>query len=258
MKESEERCSVAIIDSITHVWLELMTSYQRRLNRRHGLQFQDWGKLKLEWRQFTDAYLNSNLHVILCGRAGYEYDHQENEGGKKELVKTGTKMKAESEMGYEPSLLIEMLRVKKSEETKNIKDKGWVHRAVVLKDRTDTMNGKEIDAPKYEDFGSIISFLNIGGSHLGIDTSRTSDEMFDCPDMSASEFVRQRTILAEKVKEAIIEGGVDGSSQDAKTKRVAALKAAFGTSSWTAISEGMRLEEMRTGLTHLRTGLGLE
>ena len=91
LKEAESACSVAIIDSITHVWQELMEAYAKRNNRRNGLLFQDWGKLKTEWRQFTDLYLNSSLHVIMCGRAGYEYDYSQDETGKKELLKTGTK-----------------------------------------------------------------------------------------------------------------------------------------------------------------------
>jgi hypothetical protein len=47
----------------------------------------------------------------LCGRAGYEYDHEENEDGGKDLIKIGTKMKAEGEFGFEPSLVIEMERL---------------------------------------------------------------------------------------------------------------------------------------------------
>jgi hypothetical protein len=44
--------------------------------------------------------------VIICGRAGYEYDYFEDDEGKKQLEKTGIKMKAETEMGFEPSLLV--------------------------------------------------------------------------------------------------------------------------------------------------------
>ena len=41
---------------------------------------------------------------------GYEYDYFEDEAGKKQLEKTDIKMKAEGEMGYEPSLLVLMER----------------------------------------------------------------------------------------------------------------------------------------------------
>ena len=65
--------------------------------------------LKAMWREFTDRYVNSKLHVIMRGRAGYIWDDVEDEEGVKELKKVGTKMKAEVETGYEPSLLIEMV-----------------------------------------------------------------------------------------------------------------------------------------------------
>ena len=70
--------------------------------------------------------------MIVCGRAGFEYDFQEKEdgSGRKELVKTGVKMKAESEFGYEPSLLVHM------ERASDLKDLSKVHReASILKDR---------------------------------------------------------------------------------------------------------------------------
>lgn len=36
----------------------------------------------------------------------------------------------------------------------------------------DTMNGRQIDYPKYKHFESVIKFLNVGGAHVGVDTSR--------------------------------------------------------------------------------------
>jgi hypothetical protein len=83
MKEVEKGgYDVAIIDSISHVWNELRESYEKRLRRSNGLLFQDWGKVKGEWGQFTSAFINSKIHVIVLGRAGYEYDFSEDESGK--------------------------------------------------------------------------------------------------------------------------------------------------------------------------------
>ena len=67
-------------------------------------------KLYEMWAKFTDSFLNSSLHMIVCGRAGDMYEYQENENGKKELIKSGTRMATEKELSYEPSLLIEMQR----------------------------------------------------------------------------------------------------------------------------------------------------
>ena len=250
MKEADGVASVAIIDSISHVWKELLDAYTKKLNRRNGLLFQDWGPIKSEWQGFTDAYLNSQLHVIMCGRAGYEYDFEEDEGGKKQLVKTGTKMKAETEMGYEPSLLIEMERVPRDNG-----QKGWHHRATVLKDRTDLMNGASILNTTFESFAPVIGFLNLGAHHVGVDTTRSSEDLFDSPD-SRSDRKRKVEITLELITDTLVEGGIAGTAKADKEAQIKQLKAAFGTSSWTAI-KNMRLEELEAGHRTLLIALGL-
>lgn len=250
MKEAEQVCSVAIIDSISHVWQDLLDSYARKLNRT-SLLFQDWATIKSEWRQFTDIYVNAKVHTILCGRAGYEYDFETNEAGKKELIKTGTKMKAETEMGYEPSLLMEMTRIKKSETSGNVMDKGWIHRCFILKDRTNTMNGKEIDFPRYVDFKPVINFLNIGGEHVGIDTTRNSEDLFQSPDRSFSEKQKQKDILLEQLNEILILNGLDGTSTEAKKARTQLLVDFFGTSSKTFI-ENLSVEKIKEAVEKIR------
>jgi hypothetical protein len=49
----------------------------------YRLQFQDWDYLKSEWRKFTDVFVNSPVHIVACGRGGYEYDYTEDEDTKK-------------------------------------------------------------------------------------------------------------------------------------------------------------------------------
>src|SRR4051812_32554365 len=48
--------------------------------KRSRLHFEDWGYLKSEWRKFTDRFVNSQLHIIVCGRAGFEYDYGSRRG----------------------------------------------------------------------------------------------------------------------------------------------------------------------------------
>ncbi len=256
VEEAEKTHSVLVIDSITHVWTELLDAFKKQFRRQYGLQFQDWGTVKGEWARFTTAYLNANLHIILCGRAGYEYETTQDEDGKKELNKVGTKMKAETDMGYEPSLLIEMVRIKVSEQTHDVKDKGWIHRAYVLKDRFDVINGEEFDNPTFESFLPHIGKLNLGGVHRGVDAERSSVGMFDSPE---SLFKRKQAIeiTLELIQDSMIEGDIGGTSKEAKAAQVKHLNAAFGTSSWTAI-KGSRLEEMQAGLHKLRANLMLE
>jgi hypothetical protein len=263
VSEAESMCSVAIVDSITQVWDELREAYEKKLGRTTGLEIWDWAPIKREWRQFTDVYLNSRIHMIVCGRAGEVYEREWNDERQKyEVVVTDTKMRTEKELAYEPSLLVELERVslrqmKGSEKGERGKlRRGWTHRATVIKDRTDAMNGAQIDNPTFESFLPVIERLNIGGAHVGIDTSRDSQGLFSSPERSMNERRRQVEIVLEEVQEALTLGGLDGTAVEAKRQRVALLKRVFGTSSKTAI-EGMQLELLQAGLKVLRQDLGL-
>lgn len=176
---------ILIVDSVTHIWRELCESYlvqvnkyraKKNLSPRTKLEFQDWGPIKSKWAEWTMFFLNKPLHMIICGRAGFEYDQEVNEEtGKKELIKTGTKMKTEAEFGFEPSLLIEMERLEVPDGKGGYK---VVHRATINKDRFDVMDGKVCDDPTFEFFLPHVSRLK-PGSHVPIlndHTEMTVDE----------------------------------------------------------------------------------
>lgn len=252
-----------IIDSVTHVWRELCDSYLaakvERMKKFHrggrmqaNLTMKDWMSLKTEWAQFTDLFVNSNLHIAALGRAGYDYDVSEDDEGKQEIVKSGTKMKAEGEFGYESDLLLEMYKVPVAEVTKNKKAKGFTNRCIILKDRTDTMNAMSIDKPKFDDFQPIISFLNIGGEHVGNDPSRTSEDLFDNPGMSLEERRRRHAIALEELQEILILNGLDGTSSQAKSDRTKLLIDVFKTSSKTFLEEKIDLEILQAGVREIR------
>lgn len=249
--EAEKACSVLIIDSVTHIWDDLKTSFELSFRRRNGLLFQDWGPIKREWKQFTTKFLNSHIHIIACGRAGYEYNMTEDESGRKELIKTGNKMKAEGEMGYEPHLGLYMERIKKSELTGNPDDAGIVNRCHVEKDRNEAMNGDVFDFPKFSHFKSHIEFLNVGEVHLGVDDTRTSEDMFDSPDMSAAQYRQQCEIVLDLIKEFFKLNDLSGTSTDNKKARSQLLDKAFGTPSWKQI-ETFKLEQLQSCYENLK------
>lgn len=248
--------SFLIIDSITHVWRELTDSYLRTQTRRKHLTMKDWGVLKSEWAQYTDGYVNSKLHIAMCGRAGHEYDIGEDDDGNQEIRKSGTKMKVETETGYEPDLLIEMIKVPNSEVMKDKKGKtdrkakGWVNRAVILKDRTDLMNGAHIDYPTFKHFEPIVKFLNIGGEHVGTSV-RNSDSMFGSPDRSWSEEQKRKEIAIEQLSDLLIQAGLSGTSKDAVQKRTDMLVRHLGGSGQTHI-KNLALETLLYGIKQIR------
>lgn len=240
----KEKVSVLIVDSISHVWEELKSSHLTRVNenlkrrnrpQRWTLEFQDYAPLKLKWSEWTSAFLNSKLHIIFCGRAGFTYDHETNEDtGKKELKKTGTKMKAESEFGYEPSLSIEMERI------------NGKHRATILKDRFDRINGQSFDNPTFATFLPHIGNL-VPGAHAPIDTSLKTEPLVD---EEGNDDRKRREILCEEIKAQLMRGFGTRSDADQKAK-ADVLDNVFDTRSWTKV-ETMNVDRLRDGLARIR------
>lgn len=245
-KEATESADVLIIDSITHVWQEIQKAYKTK----HGikdLMLYDWGPIKEEWATFTAAYLNSRLHVIVCGRAQDIWDDRVDERGKKEKVVIGSKMATEKGLAYEPSLLVEMEKVLEQ------KSGFLIPRAWVIGDRFSALDGKVFDKPTFETFLPHISMLNLGGEHVGIDTTRSSADLFQPGnDQSRSEYIKRKQIIIEELKDEF-DCRWGGMSADQKQKRSDVSKALFGTASKTAI-EDMGFNALDDALKKIRSG----
>jgi hypothetical protein len=249
--------AVLLVDSVTHLWRETCDAYLKQVNEvrtRSGrapqrrLEFQDWNPIKQKWAVWTDLYLNSRLHIIICGRAGFEYDYEDREDGGKDLIKTGIKMKTESEFGFEPSLLVEMERVQARDGGKL--GKGFSHRATVLGDRFGVIDGQQQDDPTFDFFRPHVDCLT-PGAHAPIDTAARSD--FGIGEDGTNDFDRERklrVIVCEKVQAALTERWPGQSTAEKKAK-VAALKEAFGTPSWTEVETRIKLLELKAGLERI-------
>jgi hypothetical protein len=254
MDEAEQVSDIAIIDSITHCWREAQEAFLSKINASRkssgkrplmALEFQHWRPIKAAWAEFTDRFLSSKMHVIVCGRAGqvYEYQDKDDGSGKKELISTGTRMATEKELGYEPSLLIEMIADRHDGKTVNV--------AVVQKDRSDTINGKEIRMPTYKDFAGHFKALNIGGEHFGSMDKRDSQELFKDAEESGFDMeLKRRTIMCEEIMELLKKHYPSQSVED-KQNRMDLIDTVFGTRSWTAV-EGMKSDRLKEGLAEIR------
>jgi hypothetical protein len=251
---------VLVVDSITHPWRELCDSYleevnkkrkAKNLNPRTKLEFQDWSIVKGMWNdRWTDFYLNSKLHIIVCGRAGYDYDYEQNEeSGRKELIKTGVKMKTEGEFGFEPSLLVEMEQIQDltGEYTKVL------HRAVVIGDRFGKIDGQVCDNPGFAFFKPHIEMLT-PGAHAPIDTrNKTVQSLVDDGNSEWNHEKRQRQIFCEEIQGLMIEKW-PGQTADEKSAKLALIETVFGTRSWTKV-EGLDSEVLKAGLETVRKTL---
>ena len=248
--EAEANASVLLVDSATHIWREFVASYLRA-KKRSALRFDDWNFLKGEqgWQRFTDRFVNSNLHFIFAGRAGFEYDFStDEETGKKQLEKTGIKMKAEGETGYEPNLLVLMERIM------NMQTKSDEHVAHIIKDRSTLLDGKEIPDPTFESFLPHIQCLNLRGHQLGIDTRRTSAASIPA-DAPRDKSSIQRAIVIDEVNDLLLRHDAAGTSKDAQKKRSDLMLDHFKTVSKTAIEELMSLADLRMGYDSLHQAL---
>lgn len=240
-----EMCSggfadILIIDSITHIWENFIEAYKAE-KKRTSLQFQDWGIIKPKWKkEFSDVFVLANCHIIFTGRAGYEYEDEVNkETGKREIFKSGIKMKAENETAFEPDILILMEKVQNV-----IGDQKEIYRnATIIKDRTTKVDGLTFKNPTFNDFYPAIKVL-LDGTLKEIHGTDLPDTFHDF-ESRFSEIGRKRTIYISE-----IEGAFNfmqlGTSKEDKALKSAILKKVFGVLSLEA-TEGQPIQKLQEG-----------
>lgn len=257
----EAKVSVAIVDSVTHPWRELTDSYLVQVNAKRAernlyplqkLEFQHWAAIKAIWQPWSDFYLNSPLHLIVCGRAGAIWEMEKNEEtNRRELVQAGTKMKVEGEFGFEPSLLIEMEREQQPDGKGGFK---MLHTATVLGDRFNVIDGKTMVNPTFEFFKPHVEKLK-PGAHAPVNVesrTQTGADLEGFGDWDREK--RKRTILCEEIQGAIVAKYPGQSAEDKKAK-ADLMGRIFNTRSWTRI-ESMDSQSLEQGLQRLRVELG--
>jgi hypothetical protein len=151
------------------------------------------------------------VHIIICGRAGYEYDMELNEEtGRKELVKTGIKMKTEGEFGFEPSLLVEMEREQLPDGKGGFR---LQRRGTVLGDRFGVIDGATTLDPTFDFFTPHLALLK-PGAHAPIDTAVKSDVGVDDEGNDGwSRERKTRTILCEEIQGELVNAPDDGRQE---------------------------------------------
>lgn len=249
------KASVFFVDSITHPYREICDAYLKGVNEvlkakgktpRTRLEFQDWGPIKAKWAPWTEWYMNAPIHTIVCGRAGDTYEYQlDDETGRKELVKTGVKMKTETEFGFEPRLLVEMERVQTLGDKRSI-----VHRATVLGDCFRGLNAAQCDDPGFEFFLPHIKMLTPNANPT-VDTEiKTDYEVGDDGNTAWTKERRDREILCEEIQGEIMRAW-PGSTNGEKAAKLDAIEKVFFTRSWTKV-EHTDADTLRAGLESMR------
>ena len=262
---ARRNCAVFIEDSITGDWDELTESFKKKKGISK-LELYHWGQLKPQWNEeWVVPMLNSPLHVITCGRAGDVWEERDLEDGSSKSMKVGTKMRAEGQFGYEPSLLIEMRTIQNATDGKGKRRRNAgriLHVADVLKDRARFLNGKTFEWPdintykagdwkKYFDtFAPHFNFLNIGGKHVAVNAA-DSQNLFD-GNGNADYYKRKQEmqIVLEEIEGTLVAiwPGTDNKSKKFKAMAIYTL---FGTRSWEKVTT-LPIGELDAGLQRLR------
>jgi hypothetical protein len=249
VNEAEKCASVLLIDSITHFWLDLQQSYMN-VKKRNRLEFQDWAYLKREWGRFTDRFVSSNLHIIMCGRLGWEYEQYEDDNGKRQIEKSGVKMAAEKGLGYEPNMLVWMER-----ET-DLQTKAVTRSAIVLKDRSKALDGKQFPNPTFDTFKPHFEFLAQATKHESADVTRTSEDIIPDDEYVAAGDRRsvQRQIVIDEIQALMVKHHPSTSGEDKKAK-AALLVEHLHTTSWTEVEKVMTLMALQAGFDSMHRAL---
>jgi hypothetical protein len=263
-KQCEEGASdIYLIDSMTHVWRELGDAYMEKLNqgRRYAksrMDIQDIMQVKKLWQPWVDFFLNSKLHIIVCGREGNDWGYEENEEtGKRDLVAVGKKMKVEGEFGYEASLMVSMsayqnaeVTLKKKGGSKEKQARSIVNVATVLKDRFDLLNGAVFEMPTGEEFMPFLERLQpTRDRRVDTDVKSHNDMAPQNEDQWAGE-KRQRVVACEEIQGLMLKF-YPGQSAREKALKAALVHRVFNTRSWTKV-ESLEPLVLRNGLVDMQ------
>ncbi|MDE2001758.1 MAG: ATP-binding protein [Patescibacteria group bacterium] len=238
---------ILIIDSISHVWEDFLKSYAEKV-RRTRLEFQDWGIIKPTWKsEFSDPFVRDPYHVIMTGRAGYEYENEINkETGKREIYKSGVKMKVEGETAYEPDLLVLMERIQEMDGGNISK----VYRqGIVIKDRSTVLDGKVFQNPAYENFAPAIEVMLESPVELETAAERDAGLLFRTEE-EKYEWKQRRKVMLEEIENYLVQVKPGQDAQSKKFK-IDAVEYAFETRSWTAV-EQMHPDALEQGFFRLQ------
>lgn len=224
---------ILIIDSITHVWEEFLRAYLNRPDKngkeikRNRLEFQDWGVLKPTWKElFSTPFVMAKCHIIFTGRAGYEYTDERNEDtGKREIFKSGIKMKAETETAFEPDILVLM---QKQQDLLSEPKKVW-REGMVVKDRTTQIDGIVFKNPTFESFFPAVKVL-LDGTLREVHGAQMPDTFAEY-ESKFSEIGKEREILVAEIEGCFALMGLGPQSKEDKQVKAWTLNQVFGVNS---------------------------
>lgn len=242
---------ILIVDSITHVWENVLAEFMAE-KKRTRLEFQDWGILKPLWkRQFSDPFVNDPYHFVMCGRAGFEYTDEKDEQGRRQIFKSGIKMKVEGETAYEPDLLVLMERYEEVLE----RDKVVYREAMILKDRSNTIDGKTFQFKPDDATGKVWDAFSpavevmLENPDYRVPVSGNDSLLFPTEEARVN-YGREKDKMVEEI-DGLLMAAWPGMTAEEKKKRGDLVYEVFNTRSHKAM-EDLGLEQLQSGYDKIR------
>lgn len=263
-------CCAYVVDHYDGIFRELTEAQKVKLDFvGRKLPYQHREELIRQWDLWVRQFRASPLACIFTGRLAWEWGDSETEDGETEKVKLGTKMRGDSDAGYEPNLLIEMERIDKFTRHRVSKRKqGEIeHVARVMKDRRMILNGrsfawKDLNGYQAEDYQAVYKAF---APHLGsvsilprerrdtLPTEGPSSGGLFTPvsgESAYAERLRRVTVACEEFQ-STLQVLWPGSTAQAKACHAAAIEAIYATRSWSAV-ESKTAEAVEAGAATLR------
>jgi hypothetical protein len=243
LKLAEAEHAILLIDSVTHMYDEMVRQYLRD-NRRKRLEMKDHLVLKPFWKEhFSVPYVRANCHALFTGRAAWEYEPERDEetGKIKDFYKSGVKMRGDSEAAFEPDMLVLMARCQEV----NGRDIQVWREAMIIKSRYSPLDGKVFRNPSFRDFEPVYQFVMTGkaeGAH-GMETPMAG--MFTDPHHSGIARRQYIDMLLGKLK-GLYDSYLPGMGAKERKLKTDVAYLAFGKRSWEAL-EQMQLEDLKAG-----------
>lgn len=233
--------SLVFIDSLSKMWYKFVRDYRANHNNRK-MQLNDWGVVIPEWQEkFSDRLVKVKGNIVFTGRGGYEYDLEEvEEGGrtKKQFVRSGVKMKLQGETAFETDINVWMESKEEVENGRVVKQ--W-REALIMKDRSATIDGKVFVNPTYNDFKPVVAFLRTVpmGSIAG-----PSDTRNLAPSDLYPEKKKEREEALESIQASFDQLGISGRADEGKKLKIDIWEMVFQTNSKSKV-EGMYLDRLK-------------
>lgn len=244
-KETNGQSPILIIDSATHIWYNYIRDYQsknglKQMSRNHWMR-----AIPLFRKEYNDRIKGCDLNLLITGRVAQIFEETKDENGKvTDITPIDTKMKMEGESAYEPDIVVEMELLKNRDGDKiDVKQQ-----AVILKDRSDTIEGKSFISPTWDNFKPVWDYMNYEVPESPqIDTS-TDHNLFDSEQDEYKE-KEARAIILEKIEGVFNLTGLGTGAAD-KKRKADIIQRIFLTTSKTEI-EAMTIEQLRDALSRL-------